>query len=135
MLFLPDAAGGLAAGRRRHDDAMQPAMPFRRHLRRIRRAVVHHPATLPLLPAGPLVQIVFVAELVGADQLPVQPGEEAGSDAHLLPFMAIRGPESRATRGSFPGDSRPGWAGLWPRLRPPSTPPPPAHAGERKTRG
>src|SRR5262245_59929180 len=57
-------------------------MPFGRHLAGLRYALVEHPAPLPALPLGPLVEVVAVAELVGADKLAVEPSENAGAERH-----------------------------------------------------
>src|SRR5262245_57462357 len=76
MRLLPGALMGLAGFRRVLDDLVQPTVPFRRHAGGLGLAVVEHPAALALLALGAAVDVVAVAEGIGADQLAMEPSEE-----------------------------------------------------------
>src|SRR5215472_1798577 len=90
MLLLPGIFRlGLARRRRRVDGMMQPAMPLRRHARGFGDAVIEHPAPLAARHAAAfderaagLLAVIAVAELIGADQLSLEPGVKSRANAH-----------------------------------------------------
>src|SRR5215469_9018064 len=71
---------------------VQPAVPYRRHTRRVLVAAIDHPAAFAAFaPAAALQRpmaafaVVAVAERVGADELALEPGEDACADGHCRP--------------------------------------------------
>src|SRR5690606_3848187 len=124
VLLRPGTLHRLRA-RRIRQDLVEPAMPFRRHLGCLRRALVEHPPALPLPPTRALVAIVAVPELVGADQFAVKPGEDAGSDGHR-PSVALTQGNWRSRPRRVPlvaaGFLARAAGGLWHRAAAPSSP-------------
>src|SRR5579885_768099 len=93
MLLLPGIMRPLARPRRRVDRVVQPGVPLRRHARGLDLAVIEPPAPLaarhaaaPDESAPRLLAVIAIAELVGADQLALPPGEEPSPDAHCNPI-------------------------------------------------
>src|SRR5882724_6205600 len=76
----------LGRGARRHADAVQPGMPFRRDFAGLGLALVHDPATLALLALGAPVEIIAVTGSVRPDELAVETGEEPGAERHGTPL-------------------------------------------------
>src|SRR5262249_3142502 len=85
---------------------VQPGMPFRRHFRGLRRAVIEHPAALAAVAAtagteltARLLPIVTGAVRIGADELALPPREEPRSNGHAVQRISVRaGSQEEAAR-------------------------------------
>src|SRR6201995_148047 len=107
--YLPGRAGPVAARQLVHG-MVQPGMPFRGHLRRLRLAVVDDPPLLAAEPAaaapqrpGPAFAVIAVAVIVGADQLAPQPSQQTRAERHPsihTPSRLAEAPEYMAWPGS-----------------------------------
>src|SRR5215831_11478663 len=71
------------------DRVVQPGMPFRRHLRSFRLAIIDDPAFLAAGPAPAAPQrlstaltVIAVTVRIGADQFAAKPGEQARAERH-----------------------------------------------------
>src|SRR5690606_13456413 len=86
VVLLPGPRPGGAFGQRLDRCVMQPGMPFRRHLGGFLAARVQNPAAFAAVQRPALVLVITVAELVGADELAVNPGMQQRSDVHGVSY-------------------------------------------------
>src|SRR5215467_4308671 len=80
---------GLARGHYYVDRVVQPGMPFRRHLRSFRLAIIDDPALLAAGPAPAAPQrfsaalaVIAVTVRIGADQFAAKPSQQARAERH-----------------------------------------------------
>ncbi len=82
MLDLPRSPPGLFSGRGGTFAPMKPAVPFRRHGRRLRRAFIHDPTSRPPASRFFPLRIVTVSGGIGSHQLSIQERKKSGSEGH-----------------------------------------------------